>query len=50
MQKAEQVDALYREAYRTMPHVTLKRIDDSRHFIMYDQPAAMDQAIETFLK
>ena len=49
-QKAEQVDALYAGAYRTMPHVTLKRIDNSRHFILYDQPAAMDQAIEAFLR
>lgn len=50
VQKPEQVDALYKQAYSTMPHVTLKRIDDSRHFIMYDQPAAMDQAIEAFLR
>ncbi len=33
-----------------MPHVTLKRIDDSRHFILYDQPARMDQAIQSFLR
>lgn len=50
VQKPQQVDTLYTDAYRTMPHITLKRIDDSRHFIMYDQPAAMDQAIEAFLK
>ncbi|WP_419804489.1 alpha/beta fold hydrolase [Terriglobus sp.] len=49
-QKPEQVDALYTEAYRTMPHVSLKRVDGSRHFIMYDQPAAFDQAVEAFLK
>ena len=50
VQKPEQVDALYKHSFSKMPHVTLKRIDDSRHFIMYDQPAAMDQATEAFLK
>ncbi len=43
-------DALYAAAYKTMPNVTLKRIDGSRHFIMYDQPAALAAAIEPFLK
>ncbi len=44
------VDALYTSAFRTMPHATLKRIDGSRHFIMFDQPTAFDAAIEAFLK
>jgi len=26
------------------------RIDDSRHFIMYDQPAKLDAALQGFLK
>jgi pimeloyl-ACP methyl ester carboxylesterase len=30
--------------------VKIVRIDGSRHFIMYDQPAKMDAAIEEFLK
>jgi pimeloyl-ACP methyl ester carboxylesterase len=37
-------------AYKTMPKVTLKRIEDSRHFIMYDQPEKFDAALEEFLK
>jgi pimeloyl-ACP methyl ester carboxylesterase len=44
------VDAMYKAAYQAKPDVTLVRIDGSRHFIMYDQPAKMDAAIETFLK
>ena len=47
---ADQVTALYTTAYATMPNVHLIRIDDSRHFIMYDQPAAFDKAVQTFLK
>ncbi len=44
------IDAVYHDAYKPMPNVTLVRIDDSRHFIMYDQPAKLDAAIEPFLK
>jgi len=44
------IDAVYIAAYKAMPNVTLVRIDDSRHFIMYDQPAKMDAAMEAFLK
>jgi pimeloyl-ACP methyl ester carboxylesterase len=43
-------DALYTSAYKKMPNVELTRIDDSRHFIMYDQPAKLDAAVEAFLK
>ncbi|MGD0446305.1 MAG: alpha/beta hydrolase [Edaphobacter sp.] len=44
------VTALYTNAYATMPNIHLIRIDDSRHFIMYDQPAAFDKAVQAFLK
>jgi pimeloyl-ACP methyl ester carboxylesterase len=37
-------------AYEPMPQVTLVRVEGSRHFIMYDQPAKMDAALEGFLK
>ena len=43
-------DALYRGAYSTMPNVTFQRIDDSRHFIQFDQPAAFNSAVQAFLK
>lgn len=49
-QKADEVDALYHDAYKPMPHVTLKRIDNSKHFIMYDQPAQFDSALQAFLR
>jgi pimeloyl-ACP methyl ester carboxylesterase len=44
------VTALYTTAYATMPNINLIRIDDSRHFIMYDQRAAFDKAVQAFLK
>jgi pimeloyl-ACP methyl ester carboxylesterase len=37
-------------AYQPMPNVTLVKVDGSRHFIMYDQPAKLDAAVEGFLK
>ncbi|MGD0941361.1 MAG: alpha/beta hydrolase [Terracidiphilus sp.] len=43
-------EAAVQVAYKKMPNVTLKRIDDSRHFIMYDQPERLDAAVEEFLK
>jgi pimeloyl-ACP methyl ester carboxylesterase len=43
-------DAVYKSSYAAMPHVTLRRIDGSRHFIMYDQPEAFDAALEAWLK
>ena len=44
------IDTVYTSAYSTMPNLKIHRIDDSRHFIMYDQPAAFDKAVQTFLK
>lgn len=45
-----QYEATVRSSYKPMPHVTVIKVDDSRHFIMYDQPAKFDAAIEAFLK
>jgi pimeloyl-ACP methyl ester carboxylesterase len=47
---AGQYEATVKSAYSTMPHVTLVRVEGSRHFIMYDQPVKMDAAIEGFLR
>jgi pimeloyl-ACP methyl ester carboxylesterase len=44
------VDKIYADAYAALPGVTLKRIDDSRHFIMIDQPKAFADAVDAFLK
>lgn len=43
-------EAMAKEGYQPMPHVTLVRVDGSRHFIMYDQPAKFDAALEEFLR
>lgn len=50
MGPAEGVDGLWRTAYAAAPHATLTRIDGSYHFIMLDQPAAFDAAVQTFLR
>ncbi|MGI4758219.1 MAG: alpha/beta fold hydrolase [Janthinobacterium lividum] len=44
------VDALYASAFKIMSNVTLKRIDNSRHFIMYDQPATFNAELQAFLR
>lgn len=44
------VERLYQGSYAALPDKTMTRIDGSRHFIMYDQPEALDRAIKTFLK
>jgi pimeloyl-ACP methyl ester carboxylesterase len=44
------IDAVYISAYTGMPNLKLHRIDASRHFIMYDQPAAFDAQVQAFLK
>ena len=46
----KQYEAAVLAGYKPMPYVILVRIDDSRHFIMYDQPAKLDAALEVFLK
>ena len=44
------VDATYGDQYKAMPNAKLLRVDDSRHFIMYDQPVKFDAAVEAFLR
>ncbi|WOF42119.1 alpha/beta hydrolase [Sphingopyxis indica] len=46
---AATVDRLYRGAYGPVKGATLTRIDDSRHFIMLDQPDAFAKAVDAFL-
>ncbi len=43
-------DALYRKAYVTAPHVTFVDIGDAAHFVMLDQPAAFQAALDAFLQ
>jgi pimeloyl-ACP methyl ester carboxylesterase len=44
------IDGLYSEAYKMLPGVKLVGIDGTEHFIMLDQPARFDQAVEAFLR
>ncbi len=46
---AARVDAMYTAAFAGADSVTLKRIENSRHFIMLDQPEAFAAAVEEFL-
>ena len=45
----EITDAIYQASYAGLPGATLKRIDDSAHFIMFDQPQAFYGALDDFL-
>jgi pimeloyl-[acyl-carrier protein] methyl ester esterase len=42
-------DALWQREYATLPGVELIRVDDSRHFIMADQPARFSEIVDRFL-
>lgn len=43
-------ERVYRAAYAALPHVRLVRIDGSRHYIMYDQPAVFEKQVAAFLR
>ncbi len=45
----EMVTALYTDAYKGLNGLTMKRIDNSRHFIMLDQPDKFADAVTAFL-
>ena len=47
---AATTEATYKGNYTSKPNMTFHRIDDSRHFIMLDQPAAFQSALESALK
>ncbi len=47
---AAMADALWAREYSTLPGVKLIRVDDSRHFIMADQPERFGQIVDEFLK
>ena len=46
---ATMADALWSGEYAALPGVTLIRVDDSRHFIMADQPERLAAIIDRFL-
>lgn len=43
-------DAIYAASFADLPGVTLKRIDDSAHFIMLDQPERFLSEVNAFLQ
>jgi pimeloyl-ACP methyl ester carboxylesterase len=45
----EQIDQFYRLSYAGAPQAVLKRIPDSYHFIMLDQPEAFRRELRAFL-
>jgi pimeloyl-ACP methyl ester carboxylesterase len=45
----ERFDGYYKGAYAPVPNVVLKRIPDSAHFIMWDQPARFQAEVKEFL-
>jgi pimeloyl-[acyl-carrier protein] methyl ester esterase len=45
----ENVTALYTNSYKGLVGLKMKRIDNSRHFIMLDQPAKFAEAVSEFL-
>ncbi len=49
-ENATNTEAIYKSNYAAKPNMSFSRIDDSRHFIMLDQPAAFQSALEAALK
>ncbi|HEY5713386.1 MAG TPA: alpha/beta hydrolase [Allosphingosinicella sp.] len=47
---AEQMDGFYRLSYAGAPQAVLRRISDSYHFIMLDQPEVFHAALRAFLQ
>lgn len=43
------IDATFQNAYASTPQVRFKRIDDSFHFVMLDQPDAFERAVIEFV-
>ncbi len=50
MMTQAQMDTLYKTQYAAWNRVILKRIDDSKHFIMLDQPDTFFGALDAFLR
>ena len=46
---AEQMAEAYRLSYANVPHAVVRRITDSYHFIMFDQPEVFRRELRTFL-
>ena len=49
-QPRETTDKLYQDSFASLPGAKLVCIEDSRHFIMFDQPAKFAAQLDAFLK
>lgn len=47
--EASHIDAMFRDAYASTPDISFRRIDNSFHFIMLDQPELFADAVITFI-
>jgi pimeloyl-ACP methyl ester carboxylesterase len=47
---AEQIDDAYRLSYRGAPQAVVRRVPNTAHFIMYDQPDAFQRELRAFLQ
>jgi len=47
--EASHIDAMFRDAYASTPDISFRRIDDSFHFIMLDQPELFADAVIKFI-
>lgn len=47
---AEQMDQVYRLSYANAPQALLRRVPDSYHFIMFDEPEAFRRELAQFLR
>ena len=47
---ADVIAQSYTAAFAAAPTVRTHQVEHSLHFIMFDQPAAFDQALDDFLK
>jgi pimeloyl-ACP methyl ester carboxylesterase len=45
-----QIDEAYKDQYSNVKSVALKRVADSAHFIMWDQPQRFEEEVKAFLK
>ena len=45
----DRADAFYKAEYAKAPHVTFVPVGDSAHFVMLDQPAAFQAAMDSFV-
>ena len=46
----DQMETYYRASYANAPHAVIRRIPDSYHFIMFDQPEVFQRELRSFLQ